>query len=74
MMWTALLPTAAQCRGRAGGRAGMGQVVTIRLDTAKIVCSQSAKRLALALRSDGDGVPDLDGSAGDDHAVDEQFQ
>ncbi len=52
----------------------MGQASTIGLDIAKIVCSQSAKRLALALRSDGDGVPDLDGSAGDDHAVDGPFQ
>jgi hypothetical protein len=39
-----------------------------------IVCSQATKRLALALRPDGSGVPDLDGLAGDDHAVDEQFQ
>jgi hypothetical protein len=39
-----------------------------------IVCSQSAKRLALALWRHGDGVPDLDDFAGDDHAVDEQFQ
>ena len=54
--------------------ASVAQASTIGLDIAKIVCSQSAKRLALALRSDGDGVPDLDGSAGDDHAVDEQFQ
>jgi hypothetical protein len=39
-----------------------------------IVCSQQAKRLALALRPDGDRVTDLDGLAGDDHAVDEQLQ
>ena len=39
-----------------------------------IVCSQSAKRVALALRPDGDRVTDLDGFAGDDHAVDEQLQ
>ena len=50
------------------------QVATIGLDLAKIVCSQSAKRLALAFRPDGDRVPDLDDFAGDDHAVDEQFQ
>ncbi len=42
--------------------------------TCLIVCSQSAKRLALALRPDRDRVPDLDGLAGDDHAVDQQFQ
>ena len=46
----------------------------IGLDTAKIVCSQSTKWLVLALRPDGDRVPDLDGLAGDDHAVDEQLQ
>jgi hypothetical protein len=39
-----------------------------------IVCSQSAKRVALALRPDGDRVTDLDGFAGDDHAVDQQLQ
>lgn len=39
-----------------------------------IVCSQSTKRLALAFRPDGDRAPDLDGFAGDDHAVDEQLQ
>jgi hypothetical protein len=39
-----------------------------------IVCSQSTKWIALAFRFDGDGVADLDGLAGDDHAVDEQFQ
>ena len=49
-------------------------ITMIGLDTAKIVCSQSAKRLALAFRPDGDRVPDLDDFAGDDHAVNEQFQ
>jgi hypothetical protein len=39
-----------------------------------IVCSQSTKRLPLALRSDGDRVADLDGVAGDDHAVHEQLE
>jgi hypothetical protein len=39
-----------------------------------IVCSQSTKRVALALRPDGDGVTYLDGFAGDDHAVDQQLQ
>ena len=39
-----------------------------------IVCSQSTKRLALALRPNGDRVSDLDGFTGDDHAVDEQLQ
>ncbi len=39
-----------------------------------IVCSQSAKRVALALRPDGDCVAYLDGFTGDDHAVDQQFQ
>ena len=39
-----------------------------------IVCSQLTKRLALTLRTDGDCVTDLDGVAGDDHAVDEQLQ
>jgi hypothetical protein len=39
-----------------------------------IVCSQSTKRLALALRSDGDCVTDLNSFVGDDDAVDEQFQ
>ena len=39
-----------------------------------IVCSQSTKRVALAFRLDGDRVTDLDGFAGDDHAVDQQFQ
>jgi hypothetical protein len=39
-----------------------------------IVCSQSTKRLALALRPNGDRVPDLDGFASDNHAVDEQLQ
>ena len=43
-------------------------------NTCLIVCSQATKRLALALRPDGNGVPDLDGLAGDDHVVDEQFQ
>jgi hypothetical protein len=42
--------------------------------TALIVCSQSTKRLPLALRSDGDRVADLDGVAGDDHAVHEQLE
>ena len=46
-------------------------ITMIGLDIAKIVCSQSTKRLALALRPDGNRVPDLDGFAGDDHAVDE---
>jgi len=39
-----------------------------------IVCSQSTKGVALAFRPNGDYVPDLDGVAGDDDAVDEQFQ
>jgi hypothetical protein len=39
-----------------------------------IVCSQSAKRLAFALWSNGDRVTDLNGFVGDDHAVDEQLQ
>jgi hypothetical protein len=39
-----------------------------------IVCSQSTKWLAFALRSDGNCVTDLDGFAGDDHAVNKQFQ
>ena len=39
-----------------------------------IVCSQSTKRLALALWANGDCVTDLDGVACNDHAVDEQFQ
>ena len=39
-----------------------------------IVCSQLTKWLALTLRTDGDCVTDLDGVAGDHHAVDEQFQ
>jgi hypothetical protein len=43
-------------------------------NTDLIVCSQSAKRVALALRPDGDRVTDLDGFAGDDHAVDQQLQ
>ena len=42
--------------------------------TVQIVCSQSPKGLALALRSGGDYVSNLDGAVGDDHAVDEQFQ
>src|SRR4051812_41013424 len=43
-------------------------------NTDLIVCSQSTKRLALALRPDGDCVTDLNSFAGDDDAVDEQFQ
>src|SRR5215212_4294224 len=43
-------------------------------NTDLIVCPQSTKRVALALRPDGDRVTDLDGFAGDDHAVDEQLQ
>src|SRR5215211_886529 len=43
-------------------------------NTDLIVCSQSTKRVALALRPDGDGVTYLDGFAGDDHAVDQQLQ
>ena len=39
-----------------------------------IVCSQSTKRVALTLRSDGDDVTDLHRLVGDDDAVDEQFQ
>jgi hypothetical protein len=39
-----------------------------------IVCSQSTKRLAISLGSGGDGVSDFDVSAGDDYAVDKQFE
>src|SRR3712207_1835249 len=39
-----------------------------------MVCSQSPKRLSLAIRSGWDDVPDLDGTVGDDDAVDEQLQ
>src|SRR3954470_3355556 len=42
--------------------------------TLLIVCSQSIKRLPLALRSGGDRVTDLDGVTGDDHAVYEQLE
>src|SRR3712207_5987224 len=37
MMWTALLPATAHCRGLAGGRTQMGRGVTIGLDVAKSV-------------------------------------
>ena len=43
-------------------------------NTFLIVCSQSTKRPALALRTDGHCIADLDGVTGDDHAVDEQLQ
>ena len=39
-----------------------------------IVCSQSTKRLAFALWSNGDCVTDLNGFVGDNDAVDKQFQ
>src|SRR3954453_20283761 len=43
-------------------------------NTTLIVCSQSTKRLPLALRPGGDRVADLDGVTGDDHAVHEQLE
>ena len=41
--------------------------------SASIVCSQSRKRRVFPLRAGRDDVADLDGAAGDDHAVDQQL-
>jgi hypothetical protein len=39
-----------------------------------IVCSQSRKRRVLRLRGGRDDIADFDGTFGDDHAVDQQFE
>src|SRR5215213_10972133 len=42
--------------------------------SASIVCSQSRKGRVLPLRAGWDDITDLDGTVGDDHAVDQQFE